>query len=223
MPQKIMTEQQLREVGERFVEEIRSPERKVSFPKEKAKSPFIVAVIGLVGSGRSAVARQVVKSVPGVIYVQSNSARKLINEDFSHYGLKWGENVRQLLKYAADRFLSDGYGVVFDGNAADEEDRENIRKMAEQNGVRVFYIRINIDPEVAKQREKKRYDDPNWVSTFDDFRVNTPEKMLKNIDDRAELHQNLKSSDIPNLIAEINNNGDMAGLNRQVDEAISKL
>ena len=223
MPKKLMTEEQLKEIGEWFIQKIRSPERIVPFPKEKAKSPFIVATIGLTGSGRSTVARRIIESVPGAVYVQSNSARKLINEDFRQYDLKWGENIRKLLKYAADRFLSEGYGVVFDGNAADVEDRENIRQIAEPSGAKVFYVRINIASEIAKEREKKRYDDPNWASSFDDYRVNTPEKMVKNIDDRAELHRTMKSSDIPNLIAEIDNNDSMEKLQRQVEEAVAKI
>ena len=95
--------------------------------------------------------------------------------------------------------------------------------MAGQNGTKVFYIRININPEIAKERKRAKYEDSSWVSSFEDFRVNTTDKMLKNIDERVELHQKLKSSEIPNLLGEVNNDGSLEELKRQVKELILKI
>lgn len=207
-----MTDKELQEFSQDFLS-------RLTLPEAKANKPFIVATIGLVGSGRTTVAEKIVERLKGAVLASSNSTRYLLKQA----GMPWGENVRQILKVVAVELLNRGYGVVFDGNAADEKDRKNIKDIASQSGASVSYIRINIDSEIAKQREKKKYDNPDWASTFDNFRVNTTEKMLKNIDDRAELHRNIKSSDIPNLIAEIDNNGDSAELNRQVDKIINKL
>jgi len=207
-----MTNEKLQELSQDFLS-------RLALPEAKADKPFIIATIGLVGSGRTTVAQKIVERLKGAVLVSSNSARYLLKQA----NLPWGENVRQILKAVTLELMNKGYGVVFDGNAADEEDRKNIQDIAEQTGASVSYIRINIDPEIAKEREKKKYDDPAWASTFENSRVNTTEKMLKNVDDRAELHRNLKSSDLPNLVAEIDNNGDLAELNRQVDEVIGKF
>lgn len=192
---------------------------RLSLPGIKADKPFIVATIGLMGSGRTTVARMLVEKLKGAALIQANSARFLLREA----GLPWGENVHQILKSVATELLNRGYGVVFDGNAADEEDRKNIEEIATKSDARVYYVRINIEPELAKRREEQKYNDSSWVSSFEDFRVNTTDKMLKNIDERAELHQKLKSSDIPNLLGEVNNNGSLEELKKQVEELVSKI
>ncbi len=192
---------------------------RLSLPETKADKLFIVATIGLVGSGRTTVARILAEKLNGAVLVQANSARFLLKEA----GLPWGENVRQVLKGVATDLLKRDYGIVFDGNASDAEDRDNIEEIAEKTGARVFYVRINIEPELAKQREEQKYNDTSWVSSFENFRVNTTGKMLKNIDDRVELHQKLKSSDIPDLLGEINNEGSLEELKKQVEGLVLKI
>lgn len=185
----------------------------------KTSKPFIVATIGLVGSGRTTVAKILVEKLTGATLVQANSARFLLKE----VGLPWGENVRQILKGVAIDLLNRGYSVVFDGNASDAEDRKNIEEMAEKTGVQVFYIKINIKPELAKRREADKYNNSSWVSSFDDFRVNTIDKMLKNIDEQVTLNQKLKSSEIPNLLGEIDNSSSVDELKKQVKGLILKI
>lgn len=192
---------------------------RLRLPGVKAGRSFVVATIGLPGSGRSTVAKMFAEKLQGAVLVRSNSARYLLKEA----SLLWGENVRQILKGVAIDLLGKGYGVVFDGNAADEEDRRNISEIASQSDAKMFYVKINIDPEIAKEREQRKYDDRNWVSSFDNFRVNTTEKMLKNIDDRAELHKNLKDSEIPNLVGVIDNDGSKEDLERQVSQIIDGI
>lgn len=207
-------EQKLQQISEDFPGRIEP-----NLPVEKAERPFIVAMIGLIGSGRTIVAKMLATKIKGAVLMQSNSARYLLKEA----GMLWGENVRQAIKGVAQNLLSQGYGVVFDGNAADEADRKNIEELASGSGAKVFYVKINIDPEVAKAREKAKYNDVNWVSSFEDFRVNTTEKMLGNIDQRAESHAGLQSSDIPGLVGEIDNSGSLEDLERQVTEVADKI
>lgn len=88
--------------------------------------------------------------------------------------------------------------------------------MAQPHNAKIFYIRITIDPEIAKEREKKKYDDESWISSFDDYRVNTVEKMLQNIENRKELHEKLKTADIPNLAGDVDNNDSLDDLQKQV-------
>ena len=192
---------------------------RLHLPESKADRPFIMATIGLIGSGRTTVAKLMTEKLQGAVLVRSDSARFLLKKK----EMPWGDNVRQILKGVVTDLLKRGYGVVFDGNAADEEDRKNISEIASQTGAKVFYVRINIDPEVARERKRAKYDDPSWISSFEDFRVNTTEKILKNLDERIELHQKLKSSEIPNLLGEVNNDGSSEELKKQVDELALKI
>lgn len=114
-----MNEELLKQIGEEFISEITSPERKFKVPPEKPSSLFIVSTIGIVGSGRTTVAQELANKLSGTVFIQSNSARYILKE---RHDMPWGENVRQLIKYEGDNFLSQGHGIVFDGNAADEED-----------------------------------------------------------------------------------------------------
>src|SRR3989344_734438 len=95
---------------------------RLSLPEIKADRLFIIATIGLIGSGRSTVAKMFAEKLQGAVLVKSDSARYLLKEK----GLSWGENVRQILKGVAIDLLGNGYGIILDGNAADEEDRKNI-------------------------------------------------------------------------------------------------
>lgn len=192
---------------------------RLKLPVKKVDKPFIVATIGLIGSGRTTVAQMVVEKLKGAVLVKSDSARYLLKET----GLPWGDNVRQILKGVAIDLLGRGYGVVFDGNAADEEDRKNIGEIVGRTGASVYYVRINVDPEIAKERKRARYDDPSWVSSFEDFRVNTTEKVLKNLDERVKLHSQLKSSDILNLLGEVDNSDSLEELKKQVEGLMSKI
>ena len=76
---------------------------------------------------------------------------------------------------------------------------------------------------MAKERKRAQYENPSWVSGFERFRVNTTEKMLKNIDDRVELHRKLNSADIPNLLGEMENNGSKEELDERVDRLVAKI
>ena len=192
---------------------------RLELPPQKAKVPFLIAIIGLVGSGRTIVAKAIVEKIDGAVLVQANSARFLLREAAT----TWGDNVRRVLKIVAENLLSQGYGVVFDGASADVEDRQNISEIAEKTGAKVFYVRIIIDPEIAKAREQKKYDNPNWLSNFEDFRVSTTDAMLQNINDRAPLYRHLDSSQISGLIGEINNNGMVEELDQQVDTVVQKI
>ncbi len=192
---------------------------RLKLPAKKSDSSFVIAIIGLVGSGRTTVAKRIAECVSGAVLVQSNSARFLLKEA----GLPWGENVRQILKEVAKDLLSKGYGVVFDGNASDKEDRKNIYEIVRGTGAKTFYVRITIDPELAKEREQKKYDVPDWISSFEDFRVNTTKKMLKNIDDRIELYRVLRLDQILNLVGDIDNNGTLKDLNQQIDQIVLRI
>lgn len=207
-------EQKLQQISGDFLTRIEP-----NLPVEKTERSFVVAMIGLIGSGRTTVAKMLAVKIRGVVLIQSNSARYLLKEA----GMSWGENVRWVLKVVAKDLLARGYSVVFDVNAADEKDRKNIEEIASASGAKVLYVRINLNPEIAKSREKAKYDNPRWVSSFDNFQVNSTEKMLENIDQRAELHTELKPSNIPDLVGEIDNNGSLADLEQQVQKIANKI
>lgn len=192
---------------------------RLALPDEKPATPFVVSIIRIPGAGGTTVARALKTLLPGTVHVQANSARFLLKEA----GLPWGDNVREVLRTVGQGLLAQGYGIILDGNALEQKDRDNIAQLAAPSGARVCYIRINVSPEAAKERERAKYDDPSWQSGFDDFRVNTTDKMLANIQERATVSDTTPSGSIAGLIAEIDNNGDLEDLDRQVRAAAEKI
>lgn len=188
-------------------------------PAEKPSKPFVLGIVGQIGSGKTTIARLIAPELSGTVIVQANSARFLLKEA----DMPWGDNVRDIVRLATQRLLAQGYAVIFDGSSAEEKDRQNAEQAVAESGAPVFYVRIAISTENAKAREKTKYDDPAWVSSFEDFRVNTTDKMLANIDERAEVHTKLSDSQIPNLLGVLDNNGPKKGLASQLSTILAAL
>ncbi|MBI2627193.1 MAG: AAA family ATPase [Parcubacteria group bacterium] len=186
---------------------------------EKGNKPFVVALIGIPGSGRTTIAKRL-KVVQGMasVLVSANDARSILRDNT----LEWGENVRILLRFSMQKLFEQGYGVVLDGNALDEKDRQNIESVASQFSVPVFYVRVMTDSVIAAERMRKKYEDENWISTPGEIRVNTAEKMVQNVWDRAEFEKTVDFSKIP-LFATIDNNGTIEQLHSRVDTIIKKI
>jgi predicted kinase len=185
-----------------------------------SKQPFVLALIGIPGSGRTTDGRYLAPRLHAKL-IQANSARKILKDA----NLPRGDNVREILRRVGKVVLSEGYNLILDGNALEEKDRKNIAEMAGlKSGVKVFYIRVRIGLENACQREKEKYNNPKWISSFDDFRVSDDtEKMVQNVRDRFPVEQALKSGDIPGLIGEIDNDDSLDRTYRQLDVIICKM
>lgn len=207
-----MEKEQLESIAKDFL-------ARLALPDEKPTRPFVVAIIRIPGAGGTTVARTLKTLLPGIVHVQANSTRFLLKEA----GLPWGDNVRETLKAVGQELLAQGYAVILDGSALEQPDRDNIAQLAAPSGAPVFYVRITISPGTAQERERAKYDDPSWQSGFDDFRVNTTDKMLANIRERAAVSDAIPSTAISGLVAEVDNNGDLADLDRQVRAAAEKI
>lgn len=188
---------------------------------EKPKRQFLLGLIGMVGSGRTTVATQIVGSMPGVVSIQANSVRCLLR----NRGLLWGENVGAILAIVANELLFRGYAVVVDGNTASEEERNNIADIGRSFNIRPDYLMIEINPQIAAARTRKKYDNPNWISSFFEFRVNTTERMVANVLDpkRVELFARLVPERITGLSQIIGNNGSKVDLEKQVRFFVEKF
>lgn len=181
---------------------------RLNMPGQKAAKPFILGVIGNLGSGKSTVAKLLAKQLSGVVVVTADSARFLLKEA----GLPWGESVRAVVRGVAQQLLQDGYAVILDGSNVETEEREQTAKLAQEQGVPVRYVRVVADYAVYEARLKAKYDDPAWQSSFERFRVGPTDKMLINLAERTKVHDALKDSDIVGLVGTIDNNGSVEKL-----------
>ena len=191
----------------------------LKLPTEKAAALFVVAIVGNLGSGKSTVARKLITQIPGAVYLQGDSARFIL----SQHQMSWGDNVTYLIDAVATTLISRGYAVVTDASTATAEGRDRIAQRAVAWGVRYGVVRVLCDRETCRSRLREKYDDASWPSTFDRFRVNTTEKMLVNLDERSVIHEALKSSDITNLLGEINNTGAPSDLDPKIQEIADRV
>ncbi len=203
-------------VMEKLIKDFRS---RLVLPAQKAAKPFLLGIIGNLGTGKSTLARMLAKQLQGSVVLTADSARYLLKEQ----NMPWGDNVRALVRGVAEGLLKDGYAVVLDGSNAELKEREQTAELASRLNVPVRYIRITAPYETSRERLKAKYDDQSWQSGFERFRVGPTDKMLANLDSRRALHDALKNEDIIGLVGTVNNDGSQADLEQQVGLLAEKV
>lgn len=203
-----------------FMEEIISDFlARLVLPQYKPARPYVLGIVGNLGSGKSTVARKLALALPGLVYVQGDSARFLLKEK----GLPWGDNVKTVISGVVESLVQQGYAVATDAFTAEAKAREQFMRHVSEMGVPALFVRVNVDAETCRQRLKAKYDDPSWESTFEHFRVNTTEKMLENLQERTKVHGDHLNHQVENLVAEINNNGPIGALDFQITEVAKRI
>lgn len=121
--------QKERKVQEKFLAnlEIRIP--------RKTKKPVIVAMIGLVGSGKSSVAKEIAGLIRANI-VNGDEIRVLLRKEGEKY-----EGTRKIAENAALEIIKRGGNVIMDSDHVDAKKRASLRAKAKQAKVKLVFIR----------------------------------------------------------------------------------
>lgn len=206
-------EEKLQKIAEDFLNRL-----KEKLPTEKADKSCIIGIVGMISSGKTSFAKELVNNLKGLVLIPSNGARFLLKQE----GLGWSDNLKEVSFYAARWLLQNGYSVIFDGDHVDKEKRENTQKLTDELGAKLHLLHITVSPETVEKRLDEKFSQPHEDS-FEDFWVGKDaEKMKLNMRNRLSEHQKIEQEK-PEYLAEFNNEGTIEELQQKAIEIAQKI
>lgn len=115
--------------------------------KRKTKKAFVVALFGLVGSGKSSVAKELAGYIGGTV-IEGDAIRIQLRKAGERYRVGRHSYVRQISEDAALEVLKRGGNTIFDADFADEKKRAALRAKLAKAGARLVFVRTYAEPEV---------------------------------------------------------------------------
>ena len=119
---------------------------KLDIKKRKTEKPVIVAVIGLIGSGKSSVAREIAKHI-GATVIESNDIRIELRRQSESYERVWA-----IAENASVEVVKQGGNVILDSDFVDEKKRASVREKARKAGVRLVFVHTHCNLDVMVGR-----------------------------------------------------------------------
>lgn len=119
---------------------------KLVIKKRKTREPTAVALVGLVGSGKSSVARELARHT-GATVIAGDAVRVELRERGVGYG-----HVRAIVEHAATEVLKCGGNVVLDSDFIDVQKRADIRKAVRKLNANLVFACTYCDFDVAVGR-----------------------------------------------------------------------
>ncbi|MBI3631181.1 MAG: AAA family ATPase [Candidatus Sungbacteria bacterium] len=119
---------------------------KLQIKKRKTQDPVIAAIIGLVGSGKSSVARELAGYI-GATVIEGDEIRIELGRQGAAYERTWA-----IAENAAVEVVKQGGNVILDSDFVDEKKRASVREKARMAGIRLVFIRTVCDFDVMSQR-----------------------------------------------------------------------
>ena len=132
---------------------------KLDISERKTKKPIVVAFIGLIGSGKSSVARELANQI-GATVIEGDDIRIELRKQKERY-----ERARAIAEDVALEVIKKGGNIILDSDFVDEKKRASLREKARKAGVRIVFIRTHCDLDVVVGRVLSA----PYSDTVDDF------------------------------------------------------
>lgn len=158
----------------------------VSAPRQACLPAAVVAVGGLVASGKSTVAQHLGREI-GAPVISSDRTRDFLlgarlNEDLhevhweNHYETGFGDRVYDEVMRRAGAVLRSGRPVVLDGCFRLAAQRSHARELARQFGHPFLFVEARVPEDVCRQRLQERslrdgVPDATWLEIADELRA----------------------------------------------------
>ncbi|HCR52558.1 TPA: hypothetical protein DIV48_02830 [Candidatus Kaiserbacteria bacterium] len=114
--------------------------------KRRTKQPIIVALIGLVGSGKSSVAQELAKHI-GATVIEGDAIRIELRKQKARY-----EGTRGIAESVALEVIQRGGNAILDFDFIDAKKRATVRQKARRAGVRTIFVCTYCDHDVMAGR-----------------------------------------------------------------------
>lgn len=115
---------------------------KLNIDQCKSKKPIVVAFLGLVGSGKSSVAKELAGQIGGTV-IEGDGIRVALRKESEPY-----KYVRQIAENIALEVLRRDGNVILDSDQTDEKKRASLREKIRRTGARLVFIRTYAEPNV---------------------------------------------------------------------------
>mgnify|MGYP001615256538 FL=1 len=125
------------EVQESFINSLK-------IDKRKTIQPLVVALVGLVGSGKSSVAQKLAPLIGATVIGGDR-----IRVELRKRGEPYKHQVRAITEASARFVIKNGGSVIIDSDHADSNKRENIQEKVDEVGARLVFIRVHSDIDLA--------------------------------------------------------------------------
>lgn len=118
----------------------------LNITQRKTKKPVVVAMIGLVGSGKSAVAKEFVKHITATV-IEGDTIRVFLRKEDEKY-----EGMRKIAENTMEEVIHKGGNVVLDSDHIDAKKRASLREKARKLGIELHFVRTHADWDVMVGR-----------------------------------------------------------------------
>lgn len=119
---------------------------KLKFIKRTTRDPVVVAMVGLVGSGKSSVAREIAPLI-GATVISGDDIRVELRKQKERY-----EGARKIAENVAIEIIGNGGNAIIDFDCINPQKRASIREKAKKAGARAVFVRVYCDYDIMAGR-----------------------------------------------------------------------
>lgn len=151
--------------------------RSLILPKTKHNPPFILAPVGLIGTGKSAAISPLAEKLD-CVRISGDEIRLLLKRR----GLTY-DSLHDIATTLHKQFHREGYSVAIDSDCASDQTREFIAECEKEFGVKTFWIHVIAPKEVVIARMQN--------SRSNHYLEQNPDTWIENYRNRKHLHEKL--------------------------------
>ncbi len=118
----------------------------LKFSKRKTKKPVMVAIVGLVGSGKSSVVKELAGKI-GATIIEGDAIRICLRKSAERY-----ENASKIGENATMKVIEKGGNVIFDSDFVNPEKRKRLAQVAKKTDAKVIFVRTYADYDIMAGR-----------------------------------------------------------------------